>query len=141
MLGSGLTAWMRSTNLMASWMKKTGMLLPTISIVGETRGGGQRAVEPDKTRMKRTPVSLFSVEPDGESSNVSDGIGGSSRSGDGGESSEDGSGARGVIENSSLRELRDGGVKLEGPVSCDPSGVDDSLGDPKEGEKKEGRVD
>ena len=29
--GSGLTAWMRSGNLIASWMKKTGMLLPTRS--------------------------------------------------------------------------------------------------------------
>ena len=29
--GSGLTAWMMSGNLMASWMKKTGMLLPTRS--------------------------------------------------------------------------------------------------------------
>ena len=29
--GSGLTEWMRSGNLMASWMKKTGMLLPTRS--------------------------------------------------------------------------------------------------------------
>ena len=29
--GSGFTAWIRSGNLMASWMKKTGMLLPTRS--------------------------------------------------------------------------------------------------------------
>ena len=29
--GSGFTAWMRSGNLMASWMKNTGMLLPTRS--------------------------------------------------------------------------------------------------------------
>ena len=29
--GSGLTAWIRSGNLTASWMKKTGMLLPTRS--------------------------------------------------------------------------------------------------------------
>ena len=29
--GSGLTAWMRSGNFTASWMKKTGMLLPTRS--------------------------------------------------------------------------------------------------------------
>ena len=29
--GSGFTAWMRSGNLIASWMKKTGMLLPTMS--------------------------------------------------------------------------------------------------------------
>ena len=29
--GSGLAAWIRSGNLMASWMKKTGMLLPTRS--------------------------------------------------------------------------------------------------------------
>ena len=29
--GSGFTAWMRSGNLMPSWMKKTGMLLPTRS--------------------------------------------------------------------------------------------------------------
>jgi len=27
----GLTAWIRSGNWMASWMKKTGMLLPTMS--------------------------------------------------------------------------------------------------------------
>lgn len=27
----GLTAWMRSGKRMASWMKKTGMLLPTMS--------------------------------------------------------------------------------------------------------------
>ncbi len=29
--GSGLTAWIRSGNFMASWMKNTGMLLPTRS--------------------------------------------------------------------------------------------------------------
>ena len=29
--GSGFTAWMMSGNLIASWMKKTGMLLPTMS--------------------------------------------------------------------------------------------------------------
>ena len=29
--GSGLTAWMMSGNLIPSWMKKTGMLLPTRS--------------------------------------------------------------------------------------------------------------
>ena len=29
--GSGFTAWMRSGNFTASWMKKTGMLLPTRS--------------------------------------------------------------------------------------------------------------
>ncbi len=29
--GSGFTAWIRSGNLMASWMKNTGMLLPTRS--------------------------------------------------------------------------------------------------------------
>ena len=29
--GSGLTAWIRSGNLIASWMKNTGMLLPTRS--------------------------------------------------------------------------------------------------------------
>ena len=29
--GSGLTAWIRSGNFIASWMKKTGMLLPTKS--------------------------------------------------------------------------------------------------------------
>ncbi len=29
--GSSLTAWMMSGNLIASWMKKTGMLLPTRS--------------------------------------------------------------------------------------------------------------
>ena len=29
--GSSLTAWTRSGNLIASWMKKTGMLLPTRS--------------------------------------------------------------------------------------------------------------
>ena len=29
--GSGFTEWMRSGNLMASWMKNTGMLLPTMS--------------------------------------------------------------------------------------------------------------
>ena len=29
--GSVLTAWIRSGNFMASWMKKTGMLLPTRS--------------------------------------------------------------------------------------------------------------
>ena len=29
--GSGFTAWMMSGNLMASWMKNTGMLLPTMS--------------------------------------------------------------------------------------------------------------
>ena len=29
--GSGFTEWMRSGNLMASWMKNTGMLLPTRS--------------------------------------------------------------------------------------------------------------
>ena len=29
--GSGLTEWIRSGNLIASWMKKTGMLLPTRS--------------------------------------------------------------------------------------------------------------
>ena len=28
---SGFTAWMRSGNLIASWMKNTGMLLPTKS--------------------------------------------------------------------------------------------------------------
>ena len=31
--GSGLAAWMTSGNLMPSWMKKTGMLLPTRSKV------------------------------------------------------------------------------------------------------------
>ena len=29
--GSGFAAWIRSGNLMPSWMKKTGMLLPTRS--------------------------------------------------------------------------------------------------------------
>ena len=29
--GSGLAAWMRSGNLIPSWMKNTGMLLPTRS--------------------------------------------------------------------------------------------------------------
>ncbi len=29
--GLGFTEWIRSGNLMASWMKKTGMLFPTIS--------------------------------------------------------------------------------------------------------------
>ncbi|MCY1378584.1 hypothetical protein D9M69_662310 [compost metagenome] len=29
--GSGFTAWMRSGNFNASWMKNTGMLLPTRS--------------------------------------------------------------------------------------------------------------
>src|SRR6185312_6627838 len=29
--GSGFTAWMKSGNLMPSWMKNTGMLLPTRS--------------------------------------------------------------------------------------------------------------
>ena len=29
--GSGLTAWMRSGNFTASWMKKIGMLFPTRS--------------------------------------------------------------------------------------------------------------
>ena len=29
--GSGFTAWTRSGNFIASWMKKTGMLLPTMS--------------------------------------------------------------------------------------------------------------
>jgi hypothetical protein len=32
-LGFGLAAWMMSGNLMASWMKNTGMLLPTRSQV------------------------------------------------------------------------------------------------------------
>ena len=31
--GCGLPAWMMSGNLIASWMKKTGMLLPTRSQV------------------------------------------------------------------------------------------------------------
>ncbi len=31
LFGIGLTAWMRSGKRMASWMKKTGMLFPTIS--------------------------------------------------------------------------------------------------------------
>ena len=31
--GCGLAAWMMSGNLIASWMKKTGMLLPTRSQV------------------------------------------------------------------------------------------------------------
>ncbi len=31
--GCGLAAWTTSGNLMASWMKKTGMLLPTRSHV------------------------------------------------------------------------------------------------------------
>jgi hypothetical protein len=31
--GCGLAAWMRSGNLIASWMKKTGKLLPTRSNV------------------------------------------------------------------------------------------------------------
>ncbi len=31
LFGMGLTAWMRSGKRMASWMKKTGMLFPTIS--------------------------------------------------------------------------------------------------------------
>ena len=31
--GCGLPAWMMSGNLMPSWMKKTGMLLPTRSHV------------------------------------------------------------------------------------------------------------
>ena len=31
--GCGLPAWIRSGNLIASWMKKTGMLLPTRSKV------------------------------------------------------------------------------------------------------------
>ena len=31
--GCGLPAWMMSGNLMPSWMKKTGMLLPTRSKV------------------------------------------------------------------------------------------------------------
>ena len=31
--GCGLAAWMMSGNLMPSWMKKTGMLLPTRSKV------------------------------------------------------------------------------------------------------------
>jgi hypothetical protein len=29
--GLGLTAWIRSGNRMASWVKKTGMLFPTMS--------------------------------------------------------------------------------------------------------------
>ena len=29
--GSGFRAWTRSGNLIASWMKNTGMLLPTMS--------------------------------------------------------------------------------------------------------------
>ena len=29
--GSSFTEWTRSGNLIASWMKKTGMLLPTMS--------------------------------------------------------------------------------------------------------------
>ena len=31
LLASGFTAWIRSGNLMASWMKNTGMLLPIMS--------------------------------------------------------------------------------------------------------------
>jgi hypothetical protein len=81
--------------------------------------------------MRLTPVSLLGVEPDGESSNVSDGISRSSRSSNGGKSSEDRSGARGVVENSSLGELRDRGVELESSVGSDSSGVNDSLGDPE----------
>jgi len=68
--GSCLTEWMRSVNLMASWMKKTGMLLPTMSqlpsgvyiLTAKPRTSRATSLEPmlPATVEKRTKTGVFS---------------------------------------------------------------------------------
>ncbi len=68
--GSSLTAWTISGNRMASWMKKTGMLLPTISqlpslvyiLTAKPRTSRARSNEPFEpaTVEKRTKTGVFS---------------------------------------------------------------------------------
>ena len=64
--GSGFTAWTRSGNLIASWMKKTGMLLPTRSKMPSSR-----------------------VELDREAADVARHVGRAARAGDRREADED----------------------------------------------------
>ena len=66
LLGSGFTAWIRSGNLIASWMKKTGMLLPT-----------------------RSQIAFLGVELDREAAHVARRIGRAARAGDSREAHED----------------------------------------------------
>lgn len=71
--GCGLPAWMTSGNLMASWMKKTGMLLPTRSkvpsvvqnFVAKPRVSRTVSVEPREpsTVEKRTKTGVLTSLP------------------------------------------------------------------------------
>lgn len=63
------------------------------------------------------PVALLCVESSGEPSDVSNGIGGSSATGDGGEPKEHGGRPRGVVQDGSFGQLRNGSVQLEVTVS------------------------
>lgn len=68
--GLGFTEWMRSGNWIASWMKNTGMLLPTMSC-----GAQVSLLFPMRPQQIRpTEVALVGVEPGGEAVDVSRGI-------------------------------------------------------------------
>ena len=69
------------------------------------------------------PVSFLRIELDGEASNVTDGVGASSRPRDGRKSKKHWRLPRGVREDSGFRQLRDGGVKLEGAVGSSASSM------------------
>jgi len=82
--GAGLTAWIRSGKRMASWMKKTGMLLPTMS----TAGSQQEAL--CWGRGWRTKVALVRVEASGEAVHVSRRVSAASAAGHGGKAHKGG---------------------------------------------------
>jgi hypothetical protein len=66
----GLTEWMRSGNWIASWMKNTGMLLPTMSVSDQSTATSLRS----GSGAKRTEVTLVGIEPGGKAVDISSGI-------------------------------------------------------------------
>lgn len=74
------------------------------------------------------PVTLFGVHLQSKSTDISDGVGGTSASKDGGESQKDGCLAGRICENAGRGQLRDGLMESKGTKGTSTSGVDHSLG-------------
>ena len=75
------------------------------------------------------PVALFGVKFDGKTSHIANGICTATAAQDGRKPQEDGGGARRVIEDAGLGDIRSTFEELEGTESTGSSSVNYSLGD------------
>ena len=101
--GSSFTAWNRSGNFIASWMKKTGMLLPT------------------------SPSPLPGVKLDREAAHVAREIGGTFAARDGREAHESRRLLAGALEDVGAGDVGERLVSLEKAMRAKASRMDDAL--------------